>query len=142
MTGWIFPLPALAIVLTSRRWIAFGQQHDFRRAIIIGLVGAGIGTFALSMVLNKWVFALVYFATGLFLAAVSPSVGAITCTKVDPGFRGRAYGIQQAAGIMGQLVMCSLAGLVGSLMGNRAIFATIGAALLMGAVIFRILGLK
>ena len=31
LTGWIFPLPSLAIVLTARKWVRFGERRDFRR---------------------------------------------------------------------------------------------------------------
>jgi DHA1 family multidrug resistance protein-like MFS transporter len=82
-------------------------------------------------------FGLVYFLSGLWIAAVQPGTAALTCTKVDESFRGRAYGIQQSAGTLGALMAPIAAGKIGGAFGLRSIFLFTGACLLIGAAFFK-----
>ncbi|HPP75416.1 MAG TPA: MFS transporter [Armatimonadota bacterium] len=136
LLGWIFPLPALAFVLTAHSWTRFGERTSFDRAIFIGLIGAALGAVTLFFPHNIWVFAVLYFITGIWIAALSPSIGALTCTKVEESFRGRAYGIQQSAGTLGALLAPLAAAQVGALFGIRAIFIFVGVLFFVGAFVF------
>ena len=137
LPGAIFSLPAAAFVLSAYRWTSLGEWWGYHRTILVGLVGGGVGAIALFFAHDIWLFAALYFATGVFLATLGPSIAAITCTKVDESFRGRAYGIQQSAGTLGALIAPLVAGAISTLWGRPSIFILIGVVFLSGAFVFR-----
>lgn len=137
LVGIIFSLPAVAFILAAHRWTGLGERIGFERVIIIGLVGGGVFTAILAVMPSVLLFGIVYFLSGLWVAAVQPSTAALTCTKVDESFRGRAYGIQQSAGTLGALLAPLAAGKIGVMFSLRSIFLFTGACLLLGAGIFK-----
>jgi DHA1 family multidrug resistance protein-like MFS transporter len=132
-----YSLPGLAFVLAAYRWSCIGQDWGYHRNILIGLTGGAIGAIILFTVHNVWVFAAVYFLMGICLATLSPAIGALTCTKVPEEFRGRAYGIQQAAGTFGSLAAALIASQIASFFGYHGIFLFVGLLFLFGAFTFK-----
>ncbi|NLN76908.1 MAG: multidrug efflux MFS transporter [Armatimonadetes bacterium] len=132
-----YSLPGIAFVLTAYRWSRLGERWGYHRNILIGLIGGSIGAIVLFGSKNIWMFAVVYFLTGVCLATMSPAIGAITCTKVPEDFRGRAYGIQQSAGTFGALAATLIASRIAAVYGYGAIFMFIGLLFLTGALVFR-----
>ncbi len=137
LSGVIFSLPALAFVLSARAWTRVGASRGYDWTIIIGLAGGGIGALSLFLVRDIWIFGAIYFLTGLSMSTLGPSVAAVTCTKVDEAFRGRAYGIQQSVGTVGSLVAPLIASAIGGAWGRPAIFLFVGTMFLGGSLIFR-----
>ena len=136
LTGLVFSLPATALMLTAHSWTRFGERWGYHRGIHTGLIGAGICALALAFVHSIWVFSAIFFVAGIFLAAINPSTGAIICTRVDAGFRGRAYGMQQSATMLGMLIAPLVATNIGAAFGIQWVFAFIGVVSLIGSVIF------
>lgn len=114
-----------------------GERWGYHRNILIGLVGGGIGAMILFLTHNIWIFAGIYFLTGICLATMSPAIGAITCTKVNEDFRGRAYGLQQSAGTFGALASALLASQIAALLGYGGIFLFVSLLFLVGAFVFK-----
>jgi DHA1 family multidrug resistance protein-like MFS transporter len=135
--GIVFSLPAGAFILVAHKWTGLGERIGFERVIIIGLVGGGVFTAILAVMPSVLMFGIAYFVSGLWVAAVQPSTGALTCTKVEESFRGRAYGIQQSAGTLGALLAPLAAGKIGGMFSLRSIFLFTGACLLIGAAVFK-----
>lgn len=131
-----YSLPGIAFVLSAYRWSKVGQRVGFDRTIKIGLAGGAIGALVLGTVSNVWAFAGAYFLTGLCLASLSPSIGAITCTKVPSDFRGRAYGIQQGSGTTAALLSVLAAGQIARLFGYHAVFGLVLAIFTVGLILF------
>ncbi len=132
-----YSLPGIAFVLTAYRWSIAGQKWGYDRNILIGMTGGAIGTLCLFATTNVWLFAVVYFATGICLATLSPGVGAVTCTRVPTEFRGRAYGIQQAAATLSALVSVLIAGQVAKTFGYSAVFLYVSLLFVAGLFTFR-----
>lgn len=132
-----YSLPGIAFVLTAYRWSVLGQRWGYDRNILIGLTGGAIGAVLLFAARDIWVFSVLYFVTGLFMATLSPSVGAITSTKVPAEFRGRAYGIQQSAATSASFLSIIAAGQIARFFGYGAIFLFIAGVFLLGAIVFR-----
>lgn len=139
LTGIVFSLPPIALVLTAHSWTRLGERWGYHRGIQIGLVGAGLCGLALSLVHNLWLFGGIFFVTGIFLAALSPSTGAIICTRVDANFRGRAYGMQSSANMLGGLIAPLAATRIGAAFGLSSVFAFIGISALAGSLAFFLL---
>lgn len=139
LTGAIFSLPSLAMVLTAVLWTVFGERRGNEKAILIGMTGAAACGIVLAFVNSIWVFAAVFFAAGVFLAAISPCTGAMICTRVPGSFRGRAYGIQQSATMIGALVAPLAAMRIGEQFGLASVFAFVGIVAILGSAAFLIL---
>ena len=135
-TGMVIALPALAFVVTAYLWTRFGETWGYSRAILTGLVGCAIITAGLTLAQNIWSFSILYFGAGIFLASINPSMGAIIVNKVDQDFRGRAYGMQYSASMLGAFVAPVAASRVASAYGIPSIFTSIGIVFLAGALIF------
>ncbi len=142
LVGIIFILPAAAFLISAHYWTRLGERIGFERIIQIGFISSGVAVALLAAAPSIWAFAIIYFLSGLGIAAVQPGTAAITCTLVDESFRGRAYGIQQSAGTLGALMAPLAAGRVGSAYGLRSIFLAIGAVLLVGGFLFNALAAR
>lgn len=132
-----YSLPGFAFVLTAYRWSCLGERWGYNRNVMIGLTGGGLGALILFTMHNVWAFALLYFITGVFLATLTPAIGALTCTKVPDEFRGRAYGIQQSAGTIGALSASLIASEIAGLFGYGGIFFFVGCLFLCGTLTFK-----
>ncbi|NPV80951.1 MAG: MFS transporter [Firmicutes bacterium] len=137
LSGIVFSLPGLGFLLTAYRWSCLGERISYYGALLRGLIGTGLSVFALALVTNIWQFAIFYFVSGVFMAAIAPCAAALIATKVDESFRGRAYGIQQAAGTMGGFVAPLAGGMIGGLLGLRYVFVFTAAVSLLGALMLR-----
>jgi DHA1 family multidrug resistance protein-like MFS transporter len=139
LTGIVFSLPPIALVLTAHSWTRFGERMGYDRGIQIGLVGAGLCGLALALVHNLWLFSGIFFVAGIFLASLNPSTGALICTRVEAGFRGRAYGMQSSAAMLGSLVAPLAATRIGMVFGLSSVFAFVGISALAGSLAFFLL---
>ena len=137
LTGVVYALPAGAFVLTARRWTQFGERWGFDRSVVVGLTVAAAFAVSLTFARSVWLFGPLFFMTGLFMAALSPSAAGITCTRVKGTFQGRAYGMQQSASFTGALLAPLAATQVAAVLGMPAVFVFAGAVLLIGAMGFR-----
>lgn len=132
-----YSLPGIAFVLAAYRWSIMGQRWGFERNLTIGLGGGAIGALLLFGTHNIWAFAAIYFINGLCLATIGPGIGAVTCTKIPTDFRGRAYGIQQAAGTTAALFSVLISGQIARVFGYQAIFLFVSVLFLAGFLVFR-----
>lgn len=134
--GAVFSLPAISFVISAQMWTRLGERHGYHKMIVVGFVGGAVGALCLAFISNIWLFAAFYFLTGIWLAAISPSVGAITCTRVEESFRGRAYGIQQSAGTFGGLIVPFFVALTLIPLGIHYVFAFVGVLFLFSSFAF------
>ncbi|HYH03022.1 MAG TPA: MFS transporter, partial [Bacillota bacterium] len=135
--GPIFSLPGLAILLTNYTWCRIGEKRTFQKVVLVGLTGMGLFTVMQGMTSNIWIFALFYFAGGIFAAAVSPNTAGLVTTNVDPDFQGRAFSIQQSSRNLGNLVAPLLSGIIGSFLPFQWVFIVVGCLSLMAMVLIR-----
>jgi DHA1 family multidrug resistance protein-like MFS transporter len=137
LVGIVFSLPAAAFLLSAHSWTVFGERVGFERIVLIGLIGGGSAAALLALAPSVLIFGVVYFVSGVCMAAVQPGTAALTCLEVEESFRGRAYGIQQSAGTLGAFVAPLAAGRVGGAFGLHSIFLFVGTVLLVGAIVFK-----
>jgi hypothetical protein len=95
---------------------------------------AGTAMACLALAPSIWWFGTGYFIYGLFAAALAPSAACLIATKIPEEFRGRAYGVQQSAGMLGGLIGPIAAGWVGDRFGLNYIFIFTGAVSLVGSL--------
>ncbi len=135
-SGTVFSLSPLALALTAHSWTRGGERWGFHRSIQIGLTGGAITAMILTFMSGIWSFAAAFFVNGMFMAAILPSTSALICTKVDNAFRGRAYGMQSSATMIGTVVGPFIGTRVGDIYGTQYVFLVTGAIMLLGAIGF------
>ena len=139
IVGVVFSLPAIAFILTARWWTSLGERWGYERSILLCLAAGGVTTFLLAFTHSILLFGVVYFVTSLFVSALAPSISGLTITRVEESFRGRAYGIQQAAGTFGGFIAPLIAARASAAYGIPAVFPFVAIAFVLGAIVFRLL---
>ena len=133
IAGFIFSLPAIAVLFAAPRWARLGERIGFARLLAFGLGAAGLLVVPQSLVRSAGTLIALRFVYGIFTAAVQPSINATLATTVHPSFRGRAYGINQSAMFVGSVLGPTLGGYVGDYFGPRAVFVFTGLLLMLAA---------
>jgi len=141
MSGFVFSLLPLAFMSTAYLWSCLGRTIGYDTIIKWGLMGSAACGVLLAYIHNVWVFSVIFFFAGVFLAALNPATGAIICTKIGEHFRGRAYGMQSSANMIGSLIAPLIAARVGREFGLPAVFAFVGITAFVGLIIFALLRL-
>ena len=129
--GVVYSMAGIAIVIAAPLWAKRGERTGFKRVLVTGLTGASLLNVLLSVVRNLYVFGGLRFCVGLATGGATLSVNAIAAKSVEPGFRGRAFGILQSFHQTGSWLGPVLGGLTGSAMGLEATFI-LAAAMLLG----------
>lgn len=136
-SGIVFSAVGIATVLMAPQWGRIGSRKGFGMILFIGLIGGGIGNIVQFFVTGYVEFAVLRFAYGLFYAGVLPSVNAMIVQVIEPGFRGRAFGLNQAASQLATMAGPIIGGLLGAFIQIRWVFVINGVMLLVAAVLVK-----
>lgn len=136
-SGVVFSAVGIATVLMAPQWGRIGSRKGFGMILFIGLIGGGIGNILQFFVTGYVEFAVLRFAYGLFYAGVLPSVNAMIVQVIEPGFRGRAFGLNQAASQLATMAGPIIGGLLGAFIQIRWVFVINGVMLLVAAVLVK-----
>ena len=136
-SGIIFSAVGIATVIMAPKWGKWGRRIGYKKVLIIGLIGGGIGNLLQFFVTNYIGFGILRFSYGLFFAAVFPSINAMIVQTTEPEFRGRAFSLNQSAAQLATMAGPILGGLLGGWMPIRWIFVINGSSLVLSALLFR-----
>ena len=136
-SGIVFSAVGIATVIMAPQWGRIGSRKGFGMVMFIGLLGGGIGNILQFFVSGYVEFAILRFAYGLFYAGVLPSVNAMIVQVIEPGFRGRAFGLNQAATQLATMAGPIIGGLLGAFLPIRWVFVINGMMLLAAAVLVK-----
>ncbi|QRG70594.1 MFS transporter [Brevibacillus choshinensis] len=140
-SGIIFSAIGIATVLAAPRWGRVGSKIGYTKVLFFGLVGGGVGSVLQSFFTNLYGFGILRFLYGLFFAAVYPAINALIVKVIEPDFRGRAFGLNQSAIQIANMIGPVLGGFLGGMLSTRFIFIVNGAALLLTALYIKYQGL-
>lgn len=133
----VFMLPAIAVVMTAARWVRMSENRGVYRVVFLSLIGSGLSCMLLGLTGNIFVFMVLFFVNGLFIAALRPVAAAIIATQVDKKFHGRAFGMQTSAQTLGGLVGPLTSGVIAGYFGNHMVFVLVGAVLILSLFVMR-----
>ncbi len=136
-SGIVFSAVGIATVIMAPQWGRIGSRKGFGRVLFIGLIGGGIGNILQFFVSGYVEFAVLRFAYGLFYAGVLPSVNAMIVQVIEPNFRGRAFGLNQAATQLATMAGPIIGGLLGGVIPIRWVFILNGGLLLVAALLVK-----
>ncbi|MDU0204624.1 MULTISPECIES: MFS transporter [Paenibacillus] len=136
--GIIFSAVGVATLIAAPRWGKLGSKLGYEKVLFIGLIGGGIGNFLQILFHDLIGFGTLRFVYGLFFAAVFPALNAFIATHTEPGFRSRAFSLNQSANQMGLLLGPLIGGFLATQLSIPVVFAINGSLLLLVAVLLKL----
>ena len=137
-SGFVFSAAGVAGAIAAPLWGRLGQQAGYGRILAAVFAGAGVFTVLTYFTANIWLFGLLQFAFGFFIAGVNPAVNTILVMNTEAAFRGRAFGLMMSANQLGSLIGPLVSGPASAWTGIGAIFMAIGLMLLaVGLTVWR-----
>ncbi|GAB7054685.1 MULTISPECIES: MFS transporter [Paenibacillus] len=130
-SGIIFSLIGIAGIIASPYWGKVGEKYGYRTVLHLGLIIGGGVVCLQYFVQQLWLFTVIQFLFGLFIAAVVPSVNTLAVRSTDPDFRGRSFGFTQSANQLGSMIGPLLGGGMGMFVNIHWIFVATGMILIV-----------
>lgn len=124
--GFVLSLIGIAGILASPVWGRLGEQRGYYRILVICLLCAGLVVSTQFFVQSLWLFAIVQFIFGLFMAGIAPIVNTLVVQSTDEQFRGRSFGLTTSANQFGAMLGPLIGGLLGLAVGIHWIFVATG----------------
>lgn len=134
LAGIVFSLSGVASVLFAAQWGKWADKVGFRRVLLVGLIGGGLGNLAQIPFHEIWGFSIIRFIYGAFFCAVFPALNGLVVQTTESDFRGRAFGLQQTASQVGTMLGPMVGGVVGGAFGPHSVFWVTGLLLLVTSV--------
>lgn len=132
LAGLLFSIPGVTFILLAPWWARRGNRVGFERTIAAGLLGSAALYLLQTFVRGPGQLGTLRLLSGAAGAAIDPGVAALLATVVPRQLRGRAFGLNQAAGAAGATIGPLLAGWIGSFIDTRFVFVLTGIFCLVG----------
>jgi DHA1 family multidrug resistance protein-like MFS transporter len=129
-SGIVFSIIGIAGIAASPFWGKIGQRYSYSVILYICLICAGGVLSTQYFVHQLWLFAIIQFICGFFMAAVSPSVNTMVINSTDKGFRGRSFGLTSSAGQLGSMAGPLIGGGLGLALNIHWVFVLSGLILI------------
>ncbi|MCZ8511560.1 MFS transporter [Paenibacillus filicis] len=136
-SGIIFSAVGVATLIAAPFWGKFGNKIGDGKVLFIGLLGGGIGNLLQIIFSNLIGFGIIRFVYGLFFAAVFPALNASIVRNTDPGFRGRAFSLNQMANQLGLMLGPVIGGFLATHLSIPIVFLINGILLLIVAILLK-----
>jgi len=127
--GFVLSLIGIAGILASPQWGKLGEQRGYVRVLIVCLIASGCVISMQYFVHSLWLFTIVQFIFGLFLAGIVPVVNTLVVQSTDQTFRGRSFGLTTSANQTGSLLGPLIGGGLGKFVGIEWLFVMTGTIL-------------
>jgi MFS transporter, DHA1 family, multidrug resistance protein len=136
-SGLIFSLVGVAGIIASPLWGQAGPKWGARRILQICMLSAGSVIFIQFFVHTIWLFALIQFIFGLFMAGIVPTVNTMIVKSTSANASGRSFGLTASANQLGGMMGPIIGGVVGLCFGNQWVFVAIGIVLVATGLLVR-----
>lgn len=124
--GLVLSLIGIAGIVASPIWGRLGERKGYYRILVLCLLCAGTVVCMQYFVETLWLFAMVQFVFGLFMAGIGPIVNTLMVQSTDEQFRGRSFGLTASANQFGSMLGPLIGGLLGLFLGIHWIFVATG----------------
>ncbi|MFD0679116.1 MULTISPECIES: MFS transporter [unclassified Paenibacillus] len=136
-SGIIFSIIGIAGIVASPFWGRIGQKYSYTIILSICLLIAGCVGSTQYFVQQLWLFTVVQFIFGFFMAGVTPSINTMVINNTDAGFRGRSFGLTTSANQFGAMAGPLIGGVLGIGLNIHWIFVVTGMILIgTGTVVY------
>lgn len=124
--GFVLSLIGIAGIIASPVWGRLGESKGYYRILTLCMMTAGLVISMQYFVKDLWLFAIVQFIFGLFMAGIVPIVNTLVVQSTDEQFRGRSFGLTTSANQLGAMLGPLIGGLLGLAVGIHWIFVATG----------------
>lgn len=130
LSGIVFSLIGIAGIVASPLWGKAGSRLGPRQVLIYCLLCAGAVVCLQFFVDRLWLFTVVQFVFGLFVAGIAPAINTVIVGGTPEEFRGRSFGLTASANQLGAMTGPLIGGMLGAFLNIHWIFVTSGLILL------------
>lgn len=134
ISGFILSLAGIAGIMAAPFWGTQGHAHGCHRILAMVFVCAGIVDVGQLLGRNIWLFAILYFVYGLFIAGAAPNLYTSMTEETAASQRGKAFGLATAADQLGGALGPLAGGFLGAFLSIGQILALTGLVLILGGV--------
>ena len=134
ISGVILSLAGIAGIVAAPFWGTQGHTYGCNRVLSLVLFSAGVMDVAQYFGHNIWIFAILYFVYGLFLAGAAPNLYTSMTQETPVSQRGKAFGLATAADQLGGAIGPLAGGFLGAFMTIGQILALTGLVLMVGGI--------
>ncbi|PZE21244.1 MFS transporter [Paenibacillus xerothermodurans] len=136
-SGIIFSIIGIAGIVASPFWGRIGQKLSCSFILSVCLLASGGVVSMQFFVQQLWLFTVVQFVYGFFMAGITPAINAMVIRNTDAGFRGRSFGLTASANQFGAMAGPLLGGALGLGLNIHWVFVVTGVILIAtGAVVY------
>src|SRR5665647_495754 len=129
--GVVFSLVGISGLLFASRWGILADKIGFHKILIIGLLAGGLGNLAQIPFHDIWGFSIVRFVYGAFFCAVFPALNGLVIRTTAVEFRGRPFGLSQAANMLGGMLGPLVGGAISGIFSIHSVFVVTGLLLIV-----------
>lgn len=125
-SGFVFALIGVAGIIASPLWGRAGEKKGYGPILAFCLGIAGVMAAMQYFVYELWLFTMVQFMFGLFMAGVAPTINTLVVNNTSEEFRGRSFGLTASANQFGAMIGPLIGGLLGLYLNIHWIFVATG----------------
>ncbi|MBD2844979.1 MFS transporter [Paenibacillus sp. IB182496] len=133
-SGFVFALIGVAGIIASPTWGRIGARRGYMPILAACFAAAGATVSLQFFVQELWLFTVVQFVFGLFMAGIVPNINTLVVQHTDEAFRGRSFGLTTSANQLGAMIGPLIGGALGYFLSIGWIFVTTGLLLLAGGL--------
>ena len=134
ISGVILSLAGIAGIIAAPFWGNQGQAYGYAKMLSLAMILAGIANIFQLAVHTIWMFAVVYFIYGLFLAGASPNLLSYVVQSTEPNERGKAFGLTTSADQLGGAIGPLAGGFLGAYLAIDELLALTGLVLILAGI--------
>ena len=124
---------AAAGAIAAPLWGRLGQDRGYAKVLAVVFFGIGVADVLQIMVNGVFLFGVLQFLFGFFIAGALPMVNTIVTAHSDASFRGRAFGLVMSANQAGSMFGPLVGGAASAVVGIKSVLVATGLFLLLVA---------
>lgn len=133
-SGFVLSLIGIAGIIASPIWGRAGEKYGYVKVLVVCFMSGGLVVSTQFFLDQLWLFTVVQFIFGLFVAGIAPAVNTLVVRSTDDDFRGRSFGLTTSANQVGSMIGPLIGGGLGLFMGIHWIFVATGIMLVIAGL--------
>lgn len=134
ISGVILSLAGIAGIIAAPFWGNQGQAYGYAKMLSLAMILAGIANIFQLAVHTIWMFAVVYFIYGLFVAGAAPNLLSYVVQSTEANERGKAFGLTTSADQLGGAIGPLAGGFLGAYLAIDELLALTGLVLIISGI--------
>ena len=123
----------VAGAIAAPLWGRLGQKRGYAKVLAVIFLGIGVADVLQITVNGVFLFGMLQFLFGFFIAGALPMVNTIVTAHSDASFRGRAFGLVMSANQAGSMFGPLVGGAASAVVGIKSVLVATGLFLLLVA---------